>query len=72
MGSSEVVNFWVTLNRTSDNLNIQRALNVAVSDIAVTGSVAVVAGDRIEIKFTTPAWATNPTAVNYAAVVFIE
>ena len=35
-------------------------------------SIAVVAGDYVEIKIVCPAWATNPVNVKLGGVVYIE
>ena len=40
-------------------------MSSASNDFGVTGlSISLVAGDYIEFKLTTPAWATNPTTVS--------
>lgn len=72
-GSGESWNMSIRLNNTTD---------YSIADVAATTqtrvwsntalSIAVVAGDYIEIKSTQPAWATNPVSVRYNAVIYIE
>ena len=46
------------------------AVSNAVSNDAM--SLPIAAGDAINIEFTTPTWATNPTAVFYNATIEVE
>lgn len=64
-GSSETTTFAFRLNDTSDTtLSTAVTMTNSVYHESVTGlSVTVAAGDYFEIKMTTPAWVTNPTAV---------
>jgi hypothetical protein len=72
-GSGESWSMSVRLNSTSDtlieNLSVANATRVWKNENL---NIAVVAGDWIEIKTVTPAWATSPTAVRFNAVVYIE
>lgn len=72
LGSAEIVNFWVRLNDTTDSLNVQLSLNAVAVTGSAAGSVAVVAGDFIEFKYTSPVWVTNPTNIRFAAVVLVQ
>lgn len=47
--------------------------DVLAQSRTVTGlSQAVIAGTKIALKFTTPAWVTNPTSVSISAVVYFQ
>jgi len=72
LASAGTVNHWLRLNDTTDNLNIQLSYTSVTQTGVATGSVAVVAGDFIQIKNTMPTWVTNPTLVRVAAVILIE
>jgi len=73
-GTSELSTIYFRLNNTTDtSISGLVALNstpVVVSNTAM--SVAVDAGDFFELKWITPTWATNPTAVSVNAVVYIS
>lgn len=73
-GTTETFSVWLRLNNTTDTLITSTAqANATINNFSNTGlSVAVVAGDFIEIKFTTPTWATNPTAVVVVGSVLVE
>ena len=71
-GSNETSTMSVRLNNTSD-ATISSAIEVNSSTEHFTNtsmSVAVSAGDFVEIKWVTPTWATNPTGV-FVQVRFI-
>ena len=72
--TSETSTMYVRVNDTTDNVAISNFAPTARStSFAGTGlSIAVSAGDYIEIKWITPTWATNPTAVRITAVLYIE
>lgn len=73
-GSSETSTISFRLNGTTDT-TISSAVNLGATpfEANVTGlSIAVAAGDYFEIKWVTPTWATNPTAVNISALVYIS
>jgi len=72
-GSNENWSMYIRLNNTSDTLIQTLAANtndrVWANDAL---SIAVVAGNYIEIKEIQPAWATNPATVTRTGVVYIE
>lgn len=72
LGTSETVNYHVRLNNTTDNLTIATTLDAVERQVSATGSVAVVAGDYIEIKVVYPTWVTNPGSVVQTGIIFIE
>lgn len=62
-GSSETSTLWIRKNNTTD-YTVTTTLNLssAIYNAFVTGlSIPITAGDYIVFKWTTPAWATNPT-----------
>lgn len=73
-GTAEQSTVSVRLNNTSDTpistVVTNDAAQTAFNNMAL--SVAVVAGDYIEIKWVTPTWVTNATNVLAAAIVYIE
>jgi hypothetical protein len=73
-GTAETSTVSFRLNDTTDTIISTSTLNnSANSSVCATGlSTAVVAGDRFEIKWVTPTWATNPTNVRVSAVAYIE
>lgn len=74
LGSSETFSAWIRKNNTTDTLISSActmdSANPVFSNTAL--NIAVVAGDYIEIKFTTPTWLVNPTGVNEACTLYIE
>ena len=73
LGSTESITIAVRKNNTTD-LTITSAAkaDARVQTYAASGlSLAVSAGDALELKITTPTWATNPTQVAWAAVLYI-
>jgi len=73
LGSSENVSFYVRKNNTTDTLIETTALDgtdILIDNAAL--SIAVVAGDYIEIKIVCPTWVTNPGDVHFSGVVYIE
>jgi hypothetical protein len=73
-GSNEQSTMSFRLNDTSDTA-ITTTLDLSTNPVAVANSglsIAVAAGDFFEIKWVTPTWATNPTAVSLTAQVWIE
>jgi len=72
-GSNENWSMYVRLNNTTDTL-IQTLASSSANRIWANDSlaIAVVAGDYIEIKEITPAWATNPTNISHMGVLFIQ
>lgn len=62
-GSSETSTLWIRKNDTTD-YTVTTTLNLSFAkyNAFVTGlSIPITAGDYIVFKWTTPAWATNPT-----------
>ena len=72
-GSNENWSMYIRKNNTSDTLIQTLAVNtnarVWANDVL---SIAVVAGDYIEIKEIQPAWGTNPATVTRTGVVYLE
>ena len=63
----------IRLNATTDTTIQALASNSATRLWSNTGlSIAVTAGDFIEIKSTNPTWATNPVNGNFGGQVYIE
>lgn len=65
-GSAETFSMWLRRNNTTDFLlsNTVTANNFWYTFAAGT-TIAVAAGDYFELKFTTPAWVTNPGALYF-------
>ena len=63
LASAETSSAWVRLNNTTDTLISDAIQQDAVYEQFVNSalSIAVTAGNYVEIKWTTPAWGTNPT-----------
>ncbi len=72
-GTAEASSMWLRLNNTTDTL-LSAAFDFSANGlISVTGlSIAVVAGNKFEIKWTTPTWVTNPVALYLNAQVFVS
>lgn len=73
-GSSETSTLYVRVNSTTDyTISSTFALD-ANPKIAFNTSLSIPlsTGDYIEIKWITPTWATNPTAVSVNAIAWIE
>lgn len=75
LATSESVQIYFRLNDTTDttisttvNLSTVRAVYTSATGL----STAVVAGDKINIKVITPAWATNPTNQRWMVILYIE
>lgn len=72
-GTAEAWSLYIRKNNTTDTL-IQ-TLSVSASERVFTNSalsIAVVAGDYIEIKGIQPTWATNPLTTIYGGYIYIE
>ncbi len=74
VGSNETSTASIRLNNTTDS-----TISAAVTNDSATTffsnsalSIAVVAGDYIEIKWVAPTWVTNPTSVRIAANLYIQ
>lgn len=74
LGSSETSSMWLRKNNSSDTL-ISSSFVFNVADSAAFSNaalnIAVTAGDNITLKWTTPAWATNPTTIGIWADIFV-
>ena len=72
-GTTEAWSLYVRVNNTTDYLiaTVSAATNERVfSNTAL--SIPVVAGDYIEIKSTSPIWATNPLTVIFGGSIYIN
>lgn len=73
-GSGETINVFARLNDTTDFGTISFAF-AGVSPVHATDSTvsqAVTAGDYLAVKVVCPTFATDPTQVRLAAVIYIE
>jgi len=73
-GSSETSTMYLRLNDTTDTVISSTITNDAsLASFSNTAmSVAVVAGDFLELKWVTPTWVTNPNSVSMNAIIYIE
>lgn len=64
-GTAETSSLYIRVNNTTDYLVSNAVVNNATFTYVLNDalSIPVVAGDYIEYKWVTPAWATNPTSV---------
>ena len=73
VGSSETSTFSLRLNNTTDttitSTAVFNATPFSFSNTALT--IAVTAGDAINIKWVSPTWVTNPTALSMWAVIWV-
>ena len=74
LASGESSTMAFRLNDTTDTTISSAVTHSAVSAVfSNTGlSISVTAGDYFEIKWTTPAWVTNPTNVRHHITVYVE
>jgi len=74
LASAETFTAYFRLNNTTDTtISSSCRMNAAVNTISNAAlSIAIASGDTFEIKFTTPAWATNPTNVRGMARVWMK
>lgn len=72
-GTGENISLSVRLNNTTDYL-IETVGSATAERVFSNSSlsIAVVAGDYIEIKCVYPAWATNPTALVYGGYIYVQ
>ena len=72
-GTNENISVYIRLNDTTDYLveTVGASSSYRLFDNAAL-SIAVVAGDYIEIKTVCPTWATNPSAVSLGGTIYIE
>jgi len=70
-GTAENVSMYIRLNDTTDTLiqTLGAAGNKTFTNAAL--NIAVAAGDFIELKIITPAWATNPLGVAVGGAVYV-
>ncbi len=73
-GSAETSTINFRLNDTTDTVitaGVQNnATNTVYNNQAL--SIPVAAGDYFELKWVTPAYATNPTSVLLSAIVYVQ
>jgi hypothetical protein len=72
-GTNQAWSGYVRLNNLTDTLIA--TLSVATNERVFSNSalsIAVVAGDYIEIKFINPTWATNPLTTIFGGYIYIE
>ena len=72
-GSNQAWSGYVRLNNLTDTLI--STLSVATNERVFSNSalsIAVVAGDYIEIKFINPTWGTNPLTTIFGGYIYIE
>lgn len=73
LGSSETSTWSVRVNTTNTTISSTVTTNATTNRFSNTSmSVAVVAGDILQIVFASPAYATNPTTVRGNITVYIE
>lgn len=74
LASAQTSTVTIRINGTLSTSVATAVLNNAASTQYATAalSIPVVAGDYFQILWTTPAWATNPTAVRLAVTVYIQ
>jgi hypothetical protein len=72
-GTAEAWSLYVRLNNTTDTLIATLSLNTSERKFSNASlSIAVVAGDYIEIKSVQPTWATNPLTCIYGGTLYVE
>ena len=72
-GSAESWSLYIRKNNTTDTLIATLAVSASERVFSNTGlSIAVVAGDYIEIKGIQPTWGTNPLTTIYGGYIYIE
>jgi len=73
-GTNEQSTIALRLNNTTDT-TVSSTLDNSVAGAVASNTalnISVVQGDYLEIKWTTPTWATNPTGVRISAAIFIS
>lgn len=73
-GTNEATVIAINVNGATDYV-FDATVDLSVSFNNLSNAllnIPVVAGDYIQFKITTPAWATNPTSVGIRGIVFIE
>lgn len=72
-GSSENISMYLRVNDTTEYLIATVGNNLAQKTFINTAMNApVVAGDYIEIRLVTPAWALDPTQVTIGGTIYVE
>lgn len=72
-GSNEGWSLYVRVNDTTQTLVATVSTSTNLRYFQASGlSIAVAAGDYIEIKLVCPAWGTNPVGVYFAGNVFVK
>lgn len=74
LGSSTTSSVYLRLNDTTDTLISSAVTTSQVEKTFINSSlsIAVNAGDTFEIKWITPNWPTNPGALTFNSLIFIE
>ena len=74
LGTGETSTISIRLNNTTDTVVSSSVVNNASPTVfnSTSLSIVVTAGDYIELKWVTPTWVTNPTAVFVSFVIFIK
>ncbi len=72
-GSSQTVTVYIRLNNTTDTtVTSSLTFNASATNFSNTAlSIAVTAGDYVEIKMLFPTWTTNPTSVAGTFVIVV-
>ncbi len=74
LGTAETSSVFLRLNNATDTtLSTAVTNDVMPTTYCTTGlAVPVVVGDSLELKWTTPTWATNPSNLHITGVVYIQ
>lgn len=74
LSTTETSSVWIRLNNTTDTLISDAVqLDASFERFANTGlSIAVSAGDYVEIKWTTPAWVTRATNTRQYGIITVR
>lgn len=74
LSSAETFTTRFRLNNTTDTTISSSCVMTAVNNVFSNTAlnISITEGDTFEIKFTTPAWATNPTTVRGSAKVWMR
>lgn len=72
--TTEAATYYARINNTTDvQLSNAVTFDQALQTFYVTGlTQAIAAGDKIEIKVTTPTWVTDPTTVRSSVTLFFD
>ncbi len=74
LGTAQTSSVFLRLNDTTDTLISSAVTTNQVEKTFINSSlnIAVNIGDTIEIKWITPTWTTNPGALTFNSLIFIE